>query len=68
MGFAYAALGAFLALMVFMFLSHTTKAVLHNTLHLTPTQFVALCTILGTSFGLWMGWDEGSKQYLAKAN
>ena len=44
---------------------HTTVAVLHDTLRLTPTQFLVLGGIAGAGLGFWMGWSEGSKRYLA---
>jgi hypothetical protein len=65
MTFCYAAVGLFLAAVCFMFLGHTTVAVLHDTLRLTPTHFLVLGGIVGAGLGLWMGWSEGSKRYLA---
>jgi hypothetical protein len=61
MSFVYGALGAFFGFCRFLFFGPST-------LRFAPTQFVVLCTILGTAFGLCMGWDEGSKQYLAKTS
>jgi hypothetical protein len=67
MTFVYAALGAFLAFLCFMFLGHTTVAALRDTLRLTPTQFLMLCGIVGAGLGFWIGWNDGGKQFLLKA-
>lgn len=61
----YAAIGLLLAATCFMFLGHTTVAVLHDTLGLTPTQFMVLCGVVGAGLGFWMGWSEASKRYPA---
>jgi hypothetical protein len=68
MSFVYAALGAFLGFLCFMFLGHTTVAVLHDALRLTPTQFLVLCGIFGAGLGFWIGWNECGKQFLLKAD
>lgn len=68
LSFVYAALGAFLAFLCFMFLGHTTVAALHDTVHLTPTQFLVFCGIVGAGLGFWIGWSEGAKQFLLKAD
>jgi hypothetical protein len=47
MAFCYAAVGLFLAAVCFMFLGHTTVAVLHDILRLSPTQFLFLGGLLG---------------------
>jgi hypothetical protein len=62
MTLVYAAVGVFLAFMLFMFLGHTTVAVLHL-IRLTPTQFATLCGIFWAALGFCMGWSEGSQRY-----